>query len=97
VSSVDFGDSVLTVRRQLDRNLRLAPPKSRAGCRTLSMPSGLAQMLQAHLEARVGGRFDKNAFFFTAPRGGPPPLSDVADPVLAARCDEGKDAGCELS
>jgi integrase len=52
--------------------LVLGPPKSRAGVRTVSIPSAIAPMLAAHCDAYAAD--DPDAFLFTGPSKGHPPL-----------------------
>jgi len=69
--AIDLDEGTVTVDRQLDRELRLSPPKSRSGARTLSIPSGLSELFRAHLHARGIETGKRDALVFTAPRGGP--------------------------
>lgn len=50
----------------------LGPPKSRAGLRTVSLPAVILPTLRAHLDAFVP--VDPDAFVFTGPSEGRPPL-----------------------
>jgi integrase len=53
-------------------SLVLGPPKSRAGLRTVSIPSAISPMLAAHCDAYA--KDDPDAFLFTGPSKGHPPL-----------------------
>jgi integrase len=47
------------------------PPKSRAGRRTMHVPTSLLAMLEEHLDAMAIDRDDERALIFTSPTGGP--------------------------
>ena len=51
------------------RGLVVGPPKSRAGLRTVSLPSGVVAELREHLEEFVP--LDPTALVFTGPKGAP--------------------------
>jgi len=72
VGSIDFLRRTLTVSEtvaEVEGQLMVAPPKSRASVRTLTAPPGLIEMLAAHLAA--AGRGQPDEYVFTAPDGGP--------------------------
>ncbi|MBO0691611.1 MAG: site-specific integrase [Acidimicrobiaceae bacterium] len=75
VGSVDVMRSELKVIEQRTRDLEgdrvTAQPKSKAGVRTLSIPTGLAGMFSEHLAARGLTGADAGELVFVAERGGP--------------------------
>jgi integrase len=71
VQSLDFEQGAVIVTSQLDRDGKLAPPKSGAGVRTLSTPGALMDLLAAHIEARGLTTGKSDALVFVAPEGGP--------------------------
>ena len=71
VQSLDFEKGAVIVTSQLDRDGKLAPPKSGAGVRTLSTPGPLMDLLACHIEARGLTTQDCEALVFVAPGGGP--------------------------
>lgn len=61
----------MSIRRQYvetNGSLEIAPPKSRAGARTVASPATLVPELRHHLDAHVGP--DHAALVFTGQRGG---------------------------
>ena len=59
------------VRRQLARGGAFAPPKSRAGNRTLAIPHGLAALLARHIRDLGHDTDGPDALVFRSPRGAP--------------------------
>lgn len=70
---IDTAAGTLTVRQAFievrGEGMRLAPPKSRAGRRTIALPPGILPALQVHLDEYVPQQAD--AFVFTGPSGAP--------------------------
>lgn len=69
VGSIDSLRRTLTIEAVVRGRLMLAPPKSRASVRTLTVPPGLVEMLAEHLA--VVGRSRPDELVFTAPDCGP--------------------------
>jgi integrase len=68
---LDLTARTVSIRRQYvetNGSLVIAPPKSRAGARTVAFPATLAPELRQHLDAYVGP--DNAALVFTGQRGG---------------------------
>jgi integrase len=66
---VDFAASVVRVRRQADRQGKLASPKTRQGSRDIVLAPPLAKLLREH---RLASRFSTDAdFVFASATGGP--------------------------
>jgi integrase len=72
-ADIDCDNRTIRVARQLcevpGRPLFLAPPKSDAGKRTVSMPSTIVADVSLHLDSFT--RFQADALVFTSPRGMP--------------------------
>ena len=66
--TLDVAETIVRGRRGV---VGVGEPKSDAGRRTLALPSGLAAMLEAHIEAVGLTADDRDALLFTAPSGGP--------------------------
>jgi integrase len=69
LESLDLDRCELTVTRQLGRDGRLAPPKSSAGRRVMTMPPQLNAMLRAHV--RLFCKLEGQTLLFTNELGGP--------------------------
>src|SRR5439155_26591999 len=68
---LDLAARTVSIRRQyVETNgyLTIAPPKSRAGIRTVAFPAALVPELREHLDAYAGT--DSTALVFTGQRGG---------------------------
>jgi integrase len=68
---LDLTARTVSIRRQyveLSGSLVIAPPKSRAGLRTVAFPAALVPVLREHLDAYV--RTESTALVFTGHRGG---------------------------
>jgi integrase len=68
---LDLEARTVSIRRQyveLSGSLVIAPPKSRAGLRTVAFPAAIVPVLQEHLDAYVGA--EDTALVFTGPHGG---------------------------
>jgi integrase len=68
LEALDFDCCRLTVARQLGRDGRLAPPKSNAGRRVMSVPTELNDILQEHV--RLFCRLEGQSLVFTTELGG---------------------------
>ena len=67
----DLAARTVSIRRQYvetNGSLLIAPPKSRAGVRTVAFPATLGPELRQHLDAYAGP--DSTALVFTGQRGG---------------------------
>src|SRR3546814_10625582 len=75
VGALDLENRTLTVSEQITRGkggqIVVGLPKSDAGRRTLSMPTALAELLAAHLEAKGLSPADGDAYVFPSTSGGP--------------------------
>ncbi|HUP68571.1 MAG TPA: site-specific integrase [Acidimicrobiales bacterium] len=75
VGRLDFLPSTLAVAWQRTRGpggaMVEGPPKSAAGCRTLTVPAPLMDMLGRHLARRGLTGSDSRAYVFVSPGGGP--------------------------
>jgi integrase len=71
VGSLDFLRGTVTVSEQLGRDRKLGPPKSASGCRTLSLPRALANLLSAHLATMCVTATDAKRLVFQSPEGSP--------------------------
>ncbi len=71
VGCLDVDAGTLTVRRQIARGGAFAPPKSRAGNRTLAIPHGLAALLARHIRDLGHDTDGPDALVFRSPRGAP--------------------------
>lgn len=69
---IDTENGVVQVRRALveisGQGVVLGPPKSRAGVRTVALPSAILPWVRAHLAEHVAD--DPESFVFTGPKGG---------------------------
>ncbi len=70
---IDLDAATIRVRQQLleitGQGLVLGPPKSRAGRRSVAIPTRVVGRLRAHLDTYVGN--DRSALVFTGPLGAP--------------------------
>lgn len=75
VVALDLENRTLAVNEQITRGkggqIVVGLPKSDAGRRTLSMPTALANLLAAHLEAKGLSSADGDAYVFPSMSGGP--------------------------
>jgi len=70
-AALDLAARTVSIRRQYvetNGSLLIAPPKSRAGVRTVAFPATLVPELREHLETYAGP--DNTALVFTGQRGG---------------------------
>ncbi len=90
VRNLDFAGRTLEVAEQRTRGLKGAmvtgPPKSRAGVRTLSVPSALMELLADHLARRGLTAGDPDAYVFTTPAGTPLHYSNWRSRVWLPGC-----------
>jgi integrase len=75
VGRLDLAGSRITVAETITRGIGgrnvFGPPKSRAGCRTMSVPKTIVDMLAEHLEGEGLSSEDPDSLVFTDDLGGP--------------------------
>lgn len=90
VEDVDLDAAILSVGHQRTRGdhgrMVEGAPKSKAGNRTLSMPTGLVAILREHVAARGLTERDANAYLFVGPHGGPLHYSNWRRRVWVPAC-----------